>query len=94
MPKVILSRNATDTFLSQRQFSNESKSGGDSIGDWFRGFWSLGIASTNQYNAIVDDYLANESEASKTPSNLQGRDPSNVAFDIDDDPSHPLPIHK
>ncbi len=96
---VTLNRNATDLFLSQRSFTNESKTGGDSDGDWFRSVYSYcvqnGSLTVNQYNALVDQYNSNEDEADKLPSNLEGTPPGGgTPFGIASLPSRPRPIHK
>lgn len=87
-----LNRNNTDLFLSQRTFTNESKSGGDGTGDWWRSIWAYGVLSANQYNALVDNYEQNELDASN--DNLEGTAPDNSHFGIGGMPQRPRPVHK
>lgn len=87
-----LNRNNTDLLYSQRTFTNEGKTNGDAIGDWFRSIWQFGNLTTGQYNAIVDDYNNREAEADSGV--LTGTDPSNNQFLIGGQPTRPRPIHK
>ena len=87
-----LNRNETDMFYCQRTFTNESKTGGDVTGDWFRSMWATGIFSASTFNSIVDTYNDNETEADN--GTLTGTDPGGNHFSIGGMPSRPRPIHK
>ena len=91
---VTLSRDDTDKFFSMRTFTNESKTNGDAIGDYFKSIWSTGLLTAPEFNGLVDFYNNAETEAEKTPSNLQGTDPSGNTFPVSSLPQRPRPIHK
>ena len=89
-----LNRTQTDLFYSQRTFTNESKTGGSTDGDWFKSAWQYFGWSANQYNTIVDQYNGWEDEADANPSALIGTDPSGGTFSVASLPGRPRPIHK